>query len=98
MHAPSIPSSPSILRAFSPRRGLTNGHLMTVFCWATPRRISLPPPEERLFPVVDDLLDSWMAEYVPEDKGLRLVGHQWSARSHAAGQSAPRTEMSYERR
>ncbi len=41
------------------------------------------PPEERLFPVVDDLLDAWQAEYLPEAKGLRLVGHQWSARSHA---------------
>jgi thioredoxin reductase (NADPH) len=41
------------------------------------------PPEERLYPVVDDLLDAWQAEYLPEAKGLRLVGHQWSARSHA---------------
>jgi thioredoxin reductase (NADPH) len=41
------------------------------------------PPEERLFPVIDDLLDTWQAEYLPEAKGLRLVGHQWSARSHA---------------
>ena len=41
------------------------------------------PPEERLFPVVDDLLDAWQAEYLPEAKGLRLVGHQWSPRSHA---------------
>ncbi|HEY6929720.1 MAG TPA: FAD-dependent oxidoreductase [Thermoanaerobaculia bacterium] len=41
------------------------------------------PPEERLFPVVDDLLDSWQAEYLPEAKGLRLIGHQWSPRSHA---------------
>src|SRR5207249_1675871 len=40
------------------------------------------PPEERLFPVVDDLLDGWQAEYLPETKGLRLVGHQWSPRSH----------------
>jgi thioredoxin reductase (NADPH) len=40
------------------------------------------PPDERLFPVVDDLLSSWQDEFVPEDKGLRLVGHQWSARSH----------------
>jgi len=40
------------------------------------------PPEERLFPVVDDLLDQWQAEYLPEAKGLRLVGHQWSPRSH----------------
>jgi thioredoxin reductase (NADPH) len=41
------------------------------------------PPEERLFPVLDDLLDGWQAEYLPEAKGLRLVGHQWSPRSHA---------------
>jgi thioredoxin reductase (NADPH) len=41
------------------------------------------PPEERLFPVVDDLLDAWQAEYLPEAKGLRLVGRQWSPRSHA---------------
>jgi thioredoxin reductase (NADPH) len=41
------------------------------------------PPEERLFPIVDDLLDSWQAEYLPEAKGLRLVGYQWSPRSHA---------------
>jgi thioredoxin reductase (NADPH) len=40
------------------------------------------PPEECLFPVIDDLLDAWQAEYLPEAKGLRLVGHQWSARSH----------------
>jgi thioredoxin reductase (NADPH) len=40
------------------------------------------PPEERLFPVVDDLLDAWQADYLPEAKGLRLVGHQWSPRSH----------------
>ena len=40
------------------------------------------PPEERLFPVVDDLLDAWQAESEPEAKGLRLVGHQWSPRSH----------------
>jgi thioredoxin reductase (NADPH) len=40
------------------------------------------PPEEQLFPVVDDLLDGWQAAYLPEEKGLRLVGDQWSRRSH----------------
>jgi len=40
------------------------------------------PPEERLFPVIDDLLDAWQAESLPEAKGLRLVGHQWATRSH----------------
>ncbi|MGE5413089.1 MAG: FAD-dependent oxidoreductase [Syntrophomonadaceae bacterium] len=41
------------------------------------------PPEEKLFPVVDDLLDAWQAESLPEATGLRLVGHQWATRSHA---------------
>jgi len=41
------------------------------------------PPEQSLFPVIDDLLEAWQAEYVPEAKGLRLVGHQWSPQSHA---------------
>jgi thioredoxin reductase (NADPH) len=41
------------------------------------------PPEEQLYPVIDDLLDAWQAEYLPEAKGLRLVGHQWSPQSHA---------------
>jgi thioredoxin reductase (NADPH) len=41
------------------------------------------PPEERLFPAIDDLLDAWQAESLPEAKGLRLVGHQWSPQSHA---------------
>jgi thioredoxin reductase (NADPH) len=41
------------------------------------------PPEEKLFPVIDDLLDAWQAESLPEATGLRLVGYQWSPRSHA---------------
>lgn len=41
------------------------------------------PPDERLFPVVDDQLDAWEAVSLPEATGLRLVGHQWSPRSHA---------------
>jgi len=41
------------------------------------------PPEEHLFPVVDDLLDAWQAEFLPEATGLRLVGHQWSPRTYS---------------
>ncbi|HEX7880324.1 MAG TPA: FAD-dependent oxidoreductase [Candidatus Eisenbacteria bacterium] len=41
------------------------------------------PPEERLYPVIDDLLDAWQVERVPAQVGLRLVGDQWSPRSHA---------------
>jgi thioredoxin reductase (NADPH) len=41
------------------------------------------PPEDKLFPVVDDLLDEWQNQSLPEAKGLRLVGYQWATRSHA---------------
>jgi thioredoxin reductase (NADPH) len=40
------------------------------------------PPEEHLFPAIDDLLSSWQADYRPELTGLRLVGYQWSPKSH----------------
>lgn len=40
------------------------------------------PPEERLFPAIDDLLSSWQAEYRPEVTGIKLIGYQWSPRSH----------------
>src|SRR5438874_448942 len=39
------------------------------------------PPEERLYGVVDDMLDDWQASYRPEFQGVRVVGHQWSPRS-----------------
>jgi thioredoxin reductase (NADPH) len=40
------------------------------------------PPEENLYPVLDELLDSWEFERRPERSGLRLVGFQWAPRSH----------------
>jgi thioredoxin reductase (NADPH) len=40
------------------------------------------PPEERLFPVLDDLLSDWSATFRPSFEGIRLVGHSWSARAH----------------
>jgi thioredoxin reductase (NADPH) len=36
------------------------------------------PPEERLYGVVDDLLDDWQAGYKPAFEGVRVVSHQWS--------------------
>jgi len=40
------------------------------------------PPEERLYPVLDDLLDDWRAFYRPAFEGVRVVGHRWSADGH----------------
>ncbi len=40
------------------------------------------PPDEKLYPVLDDLLDDWLAHYEPPFEGVRVIGHRWSARSH----------------
>ncbi len=36
------------------------------------------PPEERLYNVVDDLLDDWQANFSPPFEGVRVVAHRWS--------------------
>src|ERR1700723_4739472 len=40
------------------------------------------PPEEKLYPVLTDLLDDWKAGYRPRFEGLRVIGHRWSPRGH----------------
>lgn len=40
------------------------------------------PPEEKLYPVLNDLLEDWKAGYRPPFDGLRVIGHRWSARDH----------------
>src|SRR4051812_18377219 len=40
------------------------------------------PPEEQLFPVVEDLLTTWEAGAALESGGVRVVGHRFSKRSH----------------
>jgi thioredoxin reductase (NADPH) len=39
------------------------------------------PPEERLYGVVDDMLDDWQASYHPDFQGVRVIGNQWSPHS-----------------
>ncbi|HKF45969.1 MAG TPA: FAD-dependent oxidoreductase [Terracidiphilus sp.] len=40
------------------------------------------PPEEKLYPVLSDLLDDWRGTYRPPFEGLRVIGNRWSARDH----------------
>ena len=40
------------------------------------------PPEERLYPVIDDLLDDWRQANPDHTSEVRVVGHRWSDRSH----------------
>jgi thioredoxin reductase (NADPH) len=53
------------------------------------------PPEEKLYPVVDALLEAWLAaDYhpVPETK---IVGHRWSARSSEVREFLARNQVPY---
>ena len=40
------------------------------------------PPEVKLFPVIDDLLDEWQNNYIPGFKGMKVIGYQFSPKSH----------------
>jgi thioredoxin reductase (NADPH) len=40
------------------------------------------PPEERLYPVVDDLLDDWRQANPDHASDVGVVGHRWSDRAH----------------
>jgi thioredoxin reductase (NADPH) len=40
------------------------------------------PPEEKLYPVIDGLLDAWLNEYHPDFKGIKVFGFQYSQLSH----------------
>ena len=54
------------------------------------------PPEERLYPVLDDLLSDWMATApVPYD-GIRVAGTLWSANSHNVKEFLARSQIPYQ--
>ena len=40
------------------------------------------PPEEKLYPVINELLEDWQAFYKPDHEGIRVIGFQWSPKSH----------------
>ena len=54
------------------------------------------PPEERLYPVLDDLLSDWLASVpVPYD-GIRVAGTLWSASSHYVKEFLARCQIPYQ--
>ena len=40
------------------------------------------PPEEKLYPVLNDLLDDWKAGFRAPFEGLRVIGNRWSLEDH----------------
>ncbi|HEY2173232.1 MAG TPA: FAD-dependent oxidoreductase [Mycobacteriales bacterium] len=53
------------------------------------------PPEEKLYPVVDGLLDAWLdADYRPVPE-IKMVGHRWSRRSSEVREFLARNQVPY---
>jgi thioredoxin reductase (NADPH) len=40
------------------------------------------PPEQNLYPVVDDMLEEWSATFDAPFEGIRVVGHRWNKAAH----------------
>ncbi|MCU1678185.1 MAG: response regulator receiver protein [Frankiales bacterium] len=53
------------------------------------------PPEERLYPVLDDLLGDWRQANPEQTADVRVVGHRWSERSHELKTFLARNHVPY---
>lgn len=53
------------------------------------------PPEDRLYPVIDDLLGDWAQANPDHSSDVRVVGHRWSDRSHELKTFLARNHVPY---
>jgi thioredoxin reductase (NADPH) len=54
------------------------------------------PPEEKLFPVLDDLLEGWQATHLPPFEGIRVVGERWSPGTNQIKDFLARNQLPYQ--
>ena len=54
------------------------------------------PPEEHLYPVLDDLLDDWWATFKPPYEGIKVIGMRWSPRSYEVKHFLARNGIPYQ--
>jgi thioredoxin reductase (NADPH) len=54
------------------------------------------PPEEHLYPQLDDLLDDWQSSYRPTFEGIRVLGTRWSPRSYELRDFLARNHVPYQ--
>jgi thioredoxin reductase (NADPH) len=54
------------------------------------------PPEQHLYPVLDDLLGEWQSAAKPPYDGIRVVGTQWSPASHYVKDFLARNRVPYQ--
>ena len=53
------------------------------------------PPEEKLYPVLDDLIQDWQAHFKPEFKGVKVISDRWSSLSHDLRDFLSRNQIPY---
>jgi thioredoxin reductase (NADPH) len=53
------------------------------------------PPDQNLYPVLDDLLEDWQARYRPAFQGLRVLGLRWSPKSYEVRDFLARNQAPY---
>jgi len=53
------------------------------------------PPEEKLYPVLDDLLENWKEGYKPPFEGLRVIGPRWSQNDYLVRDFLSRNQIPY---
>jgi thioredoxin reductase (NADPH) len=53
------------------------------------------PPEEKLYPVLTDMLDDWQTVHQPGFDGIRVVGHSWTPDSHRVKDFLARNNVPY---
>jgi thioredoxin reductase (NADPH) len=54
------------------------------------------PPDEHLYPQLDDMLDDWQASYRPAYQGIRVLGTRWSPRSYDLRDFLARNHVPYQ--
>lgn len=54
------------------------------------------PPEENLYPVLDDLLEEWGSEFRPPFEGIRVLGARWSPKSYEVREFLARNRVPYQ--
>ena len=54
------------------------------------------PPEERLYPVTDDLLADWTSTFRPSIEGLRLLAGRWAPGGHVIRDYLTRNQVPYQ--
>ena len=54
------------------------------------------PPEQHLYPVLNDLLEIWQASFRPPFKGFRVIDHRWSPQGHQVKDFLARNHVPYQ--